>query len=142
MFSFISRYFSTNIAIDLGTSNTLIFVKGRGLALDEPSVIVIQRESKLSDRVSLVATGHEAKAMIGRVPGEMQAIRPMKDGVIADFSAAELMLKNFIKLVFQGSFFRLSLKLVICIPCGSTQVERRAIREVALGAGASQVFLL
>ena len=142
MHSIISRYFSSDIAIDLGTANTLIIARGQGLILDEPSVVVVKREGKFSGKASVVAVGKAAKAMLGRVPEGMEGIRPMKDGVIADFTTTELMLKHFIKMVHPSSFFRPSPRIVICVPSGSTQVERRAIRESALGAGASQVYLL
>ena len=142
MHPFISKYFSTDIAIDLGTANTLIIARGQGLVLDEPSVVVVKRDGKYGGKTSVVAVGTEAKGMLGRVPENMEAIRPMKDGVIADFTITELMLKHFIKMVHPNSFFRPSPRIVICVPSSSTQVERRAIRESALGAGASQVYLI
>jgi rod shape-determining protein MreB len=142
MYSLISKYFSTDIAIDLGTANTLIIARNQGLVLDEPSVVVVKRDGKYGGKSSVVAVGIEAKGMLGRVPANMEAIRPMKDGVIADFTTTELMLKHFIKLVHPNSFFRPNPRIVICVPSGSTQVERRAIRESAIGAGASQVYLI
>ena len=142
MLSYVTKYFSTDIAIDLGTANTLIIARNHGLVLDEPSVVVVKREGKFSGKASVVAVGREAKGMLGRVPEGMEAIRPMKDGVIADFTITELMLKHFIKMVHPDSFFRPSPRIVICVPSGSTQVERRAIRESALAAGASQVYLI
>jgi len=140
MFSSFRRYFSSDLAIDLGTANTLIFVRDKGIVLDEPSVVAIRHEGGPQGKKTLQAVGHEAKAMLGKVPGNIEAIRPMKDGVIADFTVTEQMLKQFIRMVHPRSTFRPSPRIIICVPCGSTQVERRAIRESALGAGASEVF--
>ena len=141
MFGLFRSYFSNDLAIDLGTANTLIYMRDRGIVLDEPSVVAI-RQDGTSGKKTILAVGHEAKAMLGRVPGNIQAIRPMKDGVIADFTITEQMLKHFIKMVHESKFLKPSPRIIICVPCGSTQVERRAIRESALGAGASQVFLI
>ncbi len=141
MFSLFRSYFSNDLAIDLGTANTLIYMRDRGIVLDEPSVVAIRQDGS-SGKKTILAVGHEAKAMLGRVPGNIQAIRPMKDGVIADFTITEQMLKQFIKMVHESKFLKPSPRIIICVPCGSTQVERRAIRESALGAGASQVFLI
>ena len=142
MFGAFTRYFSTDLAIDLGTANTLIFVRDKGIVLDEPSVVAIRHEGGPQGKKSIQAVGKEAKAMLGKVPGNIEAIRPMKDGVIADFTVTEQMLKQFIKMVHPRSVFRPSPRIIICVPCGSTQVERRAIRESALGAGASEVYLI
>jgi rod shape-determining protein MreB and related proteins len=142
MFGSFRRYFSTDLAIDLGTANTLIYVRGKGIVLDEPSVVAIRHEGGPNGKKSIQAVGAEAKAMLGKVPGNIEAIRPMKDGVIADFTVTEQMLKQFIKMVHPRSVLRPSPRIIICVPCGSTQVERRAIRESALGAGASQVYLI
>ena len=142
MFSSFRRYFSSDLAIDLGTANTLIFVRDKGIVLDEPSVVAIRHEGGPQGKKTLQAVGHEAKAMLGKVPGNIEAIRPMKDGVIADFTVTEQMLKQFIRMVHPRSTFRPSPRIIICVPCGSTQVERRAIRESALGAGASEVYLI
>jgi rod shape-determining protein MreB len=142
MFSSFRRYFSTDLAIDLGTANTLIFVRDKGIVLDEPSVVAIRHEGGPQGKKVLQAVGHEAKSMLGKVPGNIEAIRPMKDGVIADFTVTEQMLKQFIRMVHPRSTFRPSPRIIICVPCGSTQVERRAIRESALGAGASEVYLI
>jgi rod shape-determining protein MreB len=142
MFESFRRYFSTDLAIDLGTANTLIFVRDHGIVLDEPSVVAIRHEGGPQGKKTIQAVGREAKAMLGKVPGNIEAIRPMKDGVIADFTVTEQMLKQFIKMVHPRSFFRPSPRIIICVPCGSTQVERRAIRESALGAGASDVYLI
>jgi rod shape-determining protein MreB len=142
MFESFRRYFSTDLAIDLGTANTLIFVRDKGIVLDEPSVVAIRHEGGPQGKKTIQAVGREAKAMLGKVPGNIEAIRPMKDGVIADFTVTEQMLKQFIKMVHPRSFFKPSPRIIICVPCGSTQVERRAIRESALGAGASDVYLI
>ena len=142
MFGAFRRYFSTGLAIDLGTANTLIYVRGKGIVLDEPSVVAIRHESGVQGKTVIQAVGHEAKAMLGKVPGNIEAIRPMKDGVIADFRVTEQMLKQFIRMAHPGGLFRPGPRIIICVPCGSTQVERRAIRESALAAGASEVLLL
>ncbi len=141
MFGFFRSFFSNDLAIDLGTANTLIYVKNSGIVLDEPSVVAIRYDGP-GARKSIQAVGHQAKQMLGRVPGNMDAIRPMKDGVIADFTVTEQMLKQFIRMVHDARFFRPSPRIIICVPCGSTQVERRAIRESALAAGASKVYLI
>jgi rod shape-determining protein MreB len=133
---------STDLAIDLGTANTLIIAHGKGVVLDQPSVVAIRHEGGPQGRKTLSAVGHEAKAMLGKVPGNIEAIRPMKDGVIADFTVTEQMLKQFIRMVHPRSILRPSPRIIICVPSGATQVERRAIRESALGAGASQVYLI
>jgi rod shape-determining protein MreB and related proteins len=142
MFGLIRKYFSNDLAIDLGTANTLIYVRGKGIVLDEPSVVAIRLEGGPNGKKTIAAVGKEAKQMLGKVPGNIEAIRPMKDGVIADFTVTEQMLKQFIKMVHESRLFSPSPRIIICVPCGSTQVERRAIRESALGAGASQVFLI
>jgi rod shape-determining protein MreB len=142
MFGSFRRYFSTDLAIDLGTANTLIYVRGKGIVLDEPSVVAIRHEGGPNGKKTIQAVGAEAKAMLGKVPGNIEAIRPMKDGVIADFTVTEQMLKQFIKMVHPRSVLKPSPRIIICVPCGSTQVERRAIRESALGAGASEVYLI
>ena len=141
MFKFLTSYFSTDLAIDLGTANTLIYVRGRGIVRDEPSVVSIRTEM-VGGKRTVQAVGVEAKQMLGRTPGNLQAIRPMKDGVIADFTVTEQMLKYFIKKVHDTRMLRPSPRIIICVPCGSTQVERRAIRESAIGAGARQVYLI
>ena len=141
MFKFLTSYFSTDLAIDLGTANTLIYVRGRGIVLDEPSVVSIRTDA-VGGKRAVQAVGAEAKQMLGRTPGNLQAIRPMKDGVIADFTVTEQMLKYFIKKVHDTRMLRPSPRIIICVPCGSTQVERRAIRESAIGAGARQVYLI
>lgn len=142
MFGLFTRFFSNDIAIDLGTANTLIFVSGKGIVLDEPSVVAIRHESTAAGTKTIRAVGNEAKSMLGRTPGNITAIRPMKDGVIADFTVTEQMLRHFIKKVHDTRFFAPSPRIVICVPCGSTQVERRAIRESAYGAGARKVELI
>ena len=142
MFGFLSGYFANDIAIDLGTANTLIYMQGKGIVLDEPSVVAIQQGGGPSGKKTILAVGAEAKKMLGRTPGSINAIRPMKDGVIADFTITEQMLKQFIKKVNPSRLFSSPPRIVICVPCGSTQVERRAIRESALGAGANKVALI
>ena len=131
--------FSTDLSIDLGTANTLIYVRERGIILDEPSVVAIRMHN---GQKSIEAVGKEAKRMLGRTPGNIQAIRPLKDGVIADFQVTEKMLQHFIAKVHESKFIRPSPRVLICVPCTSTQVERRAIRESALSAGAREVKLI
>ena len=134
-------YFSNDLSIDLGTANTLIYVRGQGIVLDEPSVVAIRDEPGRGGK-SVEAVGAEAKSMLGRTPGNITAIRPLKDGVIADFTITEKMLQHFIRKAHPGRYFRPSPRVLICVPYGSTQVERRAIRESAEGAGARKVFLI
>ena len=133
--------FYNYLSIDMGTANTLIYVKGQGIVLNEPSVVAI-RQDRAGSPKSVAAVGHEAKQMLGRTPGNIAAIRPMKDGVIADFFVTEKMLQHFIKQVHSNSFMRPSPRVLVCVPVGATQVERRAIRESAQGAGAREVFLI
>jgi rod shape-determining protein MreB len=142
MFGFLSTYFYDDLAIDLGTANTLIFVRGKGIVLDEPSVVAIRQDGGPNGKRLIQEVGLAAKAMLGRTPHNIIAIRPMKDGVIADFTVTEQMLKHFIKKVLDSRIFKPSPRIIICVPCGSTQVERRAIRESAEGAGASKVYLI
>src|ERR1044072_8548389 len=142
MFGFLRGYFSNDLAIDLGTSNTLIYMRGKGIVLDEPSVVSIRQEGGPNGKKNIQAVGREAKQMLGKVPGNIEAIRPMKDGVIADFTVTEQMIKQFIKTAHESRMFSPSPRIIICVPCGSTQVERRAIKEAAHGAGASQVYLI
>jgi rod shape-determining protein MreB len=139
---YLTRWYSTDLAIDLGTANTLIYAKSQGVVLNEPSVVAIQHIAGSSGKKNVIAVGREAKSMLGRVPYSIEAIRPMKDGVIADFTITEQMLKHFIRSIHAKSFLRPSPRIIICVPCGSTQVERRAIRESALAAGASEVYLI
>ena len=142
MIGFLRSYFSSDLAIDLGTANTLIYVRGKGIVLDEPSVVAIRTEGGPAAKRVIQAVGSAAKQMLGKTPGNITAIRPMKDGVIADFVVTEQMIKQFIKKVHDSRMFSPSPRIIICVPCGSTQVERRAIRDAALAAGASQVFLI
>jgi len=142
MFGFLSSYFNDDLAIDLGTANTLIYLRGKGIVLDEPSVMAIRQEGGPNGKKVIQEVGIAAKQMLGRTPGNITAIRPMKDGVIADFTVTEQMLKHFIRKVHNSRLFKPSPRIIICVPCGSTQVERRAIRESAIGAGASRVFLI
>ena len=142
MFGFFRNYFSNDLAIDLGTANTLIYMRGKGIVLNEPSVVAIRQEGGQNGKTTIHAVGKAAKQMLGRVPGNISAIRPMKDGVIADFTVTEQMLKQFIRMAHPSRLFAPSPRIIICVPCGSTQVERRAIKESALAAGASEVFLI
>ncbi len=141
MFKRLLGFFSNDLAIDLGTANTLIYVRDKGIILNEPSVVAIRHSGMGVNNKQVLAVGREAKLMLGRTPGHIQAIRPMKDGVIADFTITEVMLKFFIRKVQENRFFA-SPRIIICVPCGSTQVERRAIRESATGAGAREVYLI
>ena len=134
--------FSNDLSIDLGTANTLIYVRGQGIVLNEPSVVAIRQDRGPGGPKSIAAVGAEAKLMLGRTPGNITAIRPLKDGVIADFTITEKMLQHFIHKVHEARFFKPSPRVLICVPCGSTQVERRAIRESAHGAGAREVYLI
>ena len=142
MFGFLSGYFNNDLAIDLGTANTLIYFRGRGIVLDEPSVVAIRQDGGPNGKKVIQEVGLAAKQMLGRTPGNITAIRPMKDGVIADFIITEQMIKQFIKRVHDNKLFSPSPRIIICVPCGSTQVERRAIRDAAIGAGASRVYLI
>ncbi|CAH1088825.1 rod shape-determining protein [Candidatus Nitrotoga sp. 1052] len=142
MFGFFDSYFANDLAIDLGTANTLIWARGKGIVLDEPSVVAIRHGSGPNDKKVIQQVGLAAKQMLGRTPGNITVIRPMRDGVIADFTVTEQMLKQFIKRVHKSGIFSPSPRIVICVPCGSTQVERRAIRESAYGAGARRVELI
>ena len=138
---FIDKFFSIfskDMAIDLGTANTLVYVKGEGVVLNEPSVVATIEDQ---GKTQVLAVGNEAKQMLGRTPGKIKAIRPMKDGVIADFEVAEQMIKSFIKKVHKGRTLS-NPQIVICVPTGATNVERRAIRESADAAGARRVFLI
>lgn len=130
------------LSIDLGTANTLIYKRGEGIVLNEPSVVAVERE-KNSQQSRVVAVGMGAKNMLGRTPSNISAIRPLKDGVIADFSITEKMLQYFIQKVYSTkNFLRPTPRVLVGVPCGSTQVERRAIREAAIGAGAREVYLI
>jgi rod shape-determining protein MreB len=138
MFGNLLGWMSADMAIDLGTANTLVYVKGRGIVLNEPSVVAIVDHR---GKKQVLAVGEEAKLMLGRTPGNIEAIRPLRDGVIADFEIAEEMIKHFIRKVHnRGSFA--SPQVVVCVPSGSTAVERRAIQESAESAGARRVFLI
>ena len=143
MFKLLRGLFSNDLSIDLGTANTLIYVRGKGVVLNEPSVVAI-RSGSAGGRggKSIAAVGLEAKRMLGRTPGNITAIRPLKDGVIADFTVTEKMLQYFINRVHETRVLRPSPRVLICVPCGSTQVERRAIKESAAGAGAREVYLI
>jgi rod shape-determining protein MreB len=131
--------FSNDLSIDLGTANTLIYVRDRGIVLNEPSVVAIRHHN---GQKIVEAVGVEAKRMLGRTPGNITAIRPLKDGVIADFQVTEKMLQHFIRKVHETSWFQPSPRVLVCVPCLSTEVEKRAIRESAIGAGAREVRLI
>jgi len=133
--------FSNDLSIDLGTANTLIYTRGQGIVLNEPSVVAIRTDGD-TGRKSVAAVGEEAKLMLGRTPQNITAIRPMKDGVIADFTVTEKMLQHFLHKVHETRLMRPSPRVLVCVPCGSTQVERRAIKESAAGAGAREVYLI
>jgi rod shape-determining protein MreB len=131
--------FSSDLSIDLGTANTLIYVGSRGIVLNEPSVVAIRHHN---GQKNVAAVGSDAKRMLGRTPGNITAIRPLKDGVIADFHVTEKMLQHFIHKVHQNSFITPSPRVLVCVPCKSTQVERKAIKESAYGAGSREVYLI
>ena len=131
--------FSNDMAIDLGTANTLVLVKGEGIIINEPSVVAIQSDKMGREKV--LAVGHEAKEMVGKTPGNIRAVRPMKDGVIADFDITEKMIRYFIEKAHHRSAF-IRPRIIVCVPFGLTQVERKAVRESALSAGAREVFLI
>lgn len=137
--------FSNDLSIDLGTANTLVYVKNKGIVLNEPSVVAVRLDRNGGAQRKVDAVGRAAKTMLGRSPDNLEVIRPMKDGVIADFQYTEKMLQYFISKVLQSSHFvpfKPSPRVLVCVPCGATQVERRAIRESVEGAGASEVFLI
>ncbi len=142
MFKLFRGIFSNDLSIDLGTANTLIYVRDQGIVLNEPSVVAIRQDRGPGGPRAVAAVGAEAKMMLGRTPGNIITVRPMKDGVIADFTMTEAMLQYFIKAVHRSRFLRPSPRVLVCVPCGSTQVERRAIKESAEGAGARDVFLI
>lgn len=139
MFKKIRGMFSNDLSIDLGTANTLIYVRDEGIVLNEPSVVAIRTHN---GQKTVTAVGSDAKRMLGRTPGNITAIRPLKDGVIADFQVTEKMLQHFINKVHEHSFFPPSPRVLVCVPCKSTQVERRAIRESVASAGARDVRLI
>jgi rod shape-determining protein MreB len=138
MLSRLLGYLSADMAIDLGTANTLVYVKGRGIVLNEPSVVAIANKN---GRQQVLAVGEEAKMMVGRTPGGIQAIRPLRDGVIADFEVAQEMIKHFIRKVHNRRSFAAP-QIIVCVPSGSTPVERRAIQDAAESAGGRRVFLI
>lgn len=141
MFKRLRGYFSSDLSIDLGTANTLIYVRDRGIVLNEPSVVAVQEDYSRGGKI-IVAVGVEAKNMLGRTPGHITAVRPLKDGVIADFTYTEKMLQYFISKVHDTRLLKPSPRVLVCVPVGSTQVERRAIRESAEGAGARTVAIV
>lgn len=139
IFDWFSGLFSNDLAIDLGTSNTLIYVKGKGIVCNEPSVVAVQKDSRGGRKI--LAVGREAKDMLGRTPGAVTAIRPIKDGVIADFEVTEAMLRYFITKAHNRRTM-VKPRIVICVPNGITEVEKRAVRESAESAGAREVYLI
>lgn len=139
MFKKLMGYFSNDLAIDLGTANTLVLIKDQGISINEPSVVAIQIEKNGQERI--LAVGQEAKDMVGKTPGNIKAIRPMKDGVIADFNVTEMMIRYFIEKSHKRKKF-FSPRIIICVPYGLTQVERKAVKESALNAGARYVYLI
>jgi len=139
IFNKIIGLFSNDLSIDLGTANTIVIAKGRGIIINEPSVVAVKTEKYGQSRV--LAVGHEAKEMVGKTPGNIRAIRPMRDGVIADFDMTEKMIRKFIEKA-HGRSSLISPRIIICVPYGLTQVERKAVRESALSAGAREVFLI
>ncbi len=143
MLNRIRGFFSSDLSIDLGTANTLIYVRGKGIVLNQPSVVAVGKtEHGAVNMKAIRAVGSAAKNMLGRTPDNIKAIRPLKDGVIADFVLTEKMLQYFIHSVHGDTIFKPSPRVLICVPCGSTQVEKRAIRESAMGAGARKVYLI
>jgi len=142
LFRRLRGFFSNDLSIDLGTANTLIFTPSQGIVLNEPSVIAIRQDRSSGGRRSVAAVGNGAKKMLGRSPNSITVIRPMKDGVIADFTVTERMLQHFIHKVHKTKLIRPSPRVLISVPSGSTQVERRAIKESAEGAGAREVLLI
>ncbi len=142
VFKSLRGLFSNDLSIDLGTANTLIYVRGQGIVLNEPSVVAVRMDRGPGGPQSVAAVGAEAKRMLGRTPGNIRTVRPLKDGVIADFNMTEAMLQHFIKKVHESRFLRPSPRVLVCVPCSSTQVERKAIKESAEGAGAREVFLV
>jgi rod shape-determining protein MreB len=139
LFKKIRGMFSSDLSIDLGTANTLIYVRGQGVILDEPSVVAIRNHN---GKKTVAAVGTDAKRMLGRTPENITAIRPMKDGVIADFHVTERMLQFFINKVHENSMISPSPRVLVCVPCKATQVERKAIKESVQGAGAREVYLI
>jgi len=139
LFSKLIGLFSSDLSIDLGTANTIVIAKGRGIIINEPSVVAVKQERYGQTKV--LAVGHEAKDMLGKTPGNIKAIRPMRDGVIADFDMTEKMIRKFIEKA-HGRSSLISPRIIICVPYGLTQVERKAVRESAMSAGAREVYLI
>lgn len=139
MFGSIFGLFSNDLSIDLGTANTLIYIKDKGIVLNEPSVVALRNEGGARN---IVAIGRAAKEMLGRTPANIEAVRPLKEGVIADFTVTQKMLQHFIRIVHRNRILKPSPQVLVCVPCGATQVERRAIKESVTGAGARKVYLI
>ena len=142
VFKSLRGLFSNDLSIDLGTANTLIFVRGQGIVLNEPSVVSVRMDRGPGGPQHVAAVGTKAKQMLGRTPGNIRTVRPLKDGVIADFNMTEALLQHFIREVHTSRVLRPSPRVLVCVPCSSTQVERKAIKESAEGAGAREVFLV
>ncbi|MGJ8662533.1 MAG: rod shape-determining protein, partial [Marinicella sp.] len=142
MFKKFRSLFSNDLSIDLGTANTLIYMRDHGIVLNEPSVVAVRMDQNRGGQINIASVGADAKMMLGRTPGNIKTIRPLKDGVIADFDMTSAMLQHFIRKVHSNRWLKPSCRVLICVPCGSTQVERRAIEESASGAGAAEVFLI
>src|SRR4051812_33853479 len=140
MYKKLLEWFSNDLAIDLGTANTLVFAKNRGIIINEPSVVAVHKNAR--GQTKIIAVGKEAKAMLGRTPGSIVAIRPIKDGVIADFEVTQSMLKYFISKSMGGRRSLVRPRIIICVPYGITQVEKRAVKESAQSAGAREVYLI
>ena len=139
MFGILRGWLASDMAIDLGTANTIIYVDKKGIVLNEPSVVAIEQQGQ---KKTMRDIGHGAKEMLGRTPGNIVAMRPLKDGVIADFEVTEQMLNAFIKRAHGAKWFTPGPRIIVCVPCSATQVERRAIRESTLNAGATKVYLI
>ena len=142
LFKSLRGKFSDDISVDLGTANTLIYTQEKGIVLNEPSVVAVRAMRSNDKDAVIAAVGSDAYEMLGRTPGDIHAFKPLSNGVIADFHKTEIMLQHFIRKVHANRFLRPSPRVLICVPCGSTQVERRAIKESAAGAGARQVYLI
>ena len=142
MFSRIRSLFSNTISIDLGTANTLIYAPGKGIVLNEPSVVAMRKTGGEVQPKAVLAVGEGAKHMLGRTPGNMTAIRPIRDGVVAHLTVTEKMLQHFFNQLHGDSWFKPAPRVLVCVPCGATQVERRAIRECVKNAGAAKVSLM
>lgn len=141
MIKTIRGWFANDISIDLGTANTLVYICGQGIVFNEPSIVAV-RYAGNDGKPEVVAVGHDAKKMVGRTPDNMQTIRPLRDGVITDFETAEKMLKLFLRKIYQSAWIKPRPRIVICVPCGASEVDRRMIKEAAMSMNAKAVFLI